>query len=161
MKNRALKIYVINGPNLNLLGTREPKIYGKTTLSDINKGISKKCKASGYDCEFFQSNHEGEIIDKLHEADADADAIGIVLNAGAFTHYSYAIRDAISAIKVPVIEVHISNVYAREDFRHESVISAVCTGVLCGFGSTGYLLAAEYLIGNNGSGANLNRESRR
>jgi 3-dehydroquinate dehydratase-2 len=136
-----MRIYIINGPNLNLLGTREPEIYGRQTLSDINAEIKNKFA----DCEFvfFQSNHEGEIIDKLHEA---GNSDGIVLNAGAFTHYSYAIRDAVSAINVPVIEVHLSNVHAREEFRHKSVISAVCKGIICGFGSKSYHMAVDYLI---------------
>ncbi|MCL2077426.1 MAG: type II 3-dehydroquinate dehydratase [Oscillospiraceae bacterium] len=139
-----MKIYIINGPNLNLLGTREPEIYGKKNLSDINDEILQKCESLGCECEFFQSNHEGEMIDKLHEAGGKA--IGVILNAGAFTHYSYAIRDAVSAIQIPVIELHISNIYAREEFRHKSVISEVCRGAICGFGTEGYSLAAEYLI---------------
>jgi 3-dehydroquinate dehydratase-2 len=141
-----MKVYVINGANLNLLGSREPEIYGKETLADINAAIAGKFPA----CEFvfFQSNCEGAIIDKLHEAQKDAK--GVILNAGAFTHYSYAIRDAISAMRgaigVPVVEVHMSNIYAREEFRHKSVLSEVCAGVICGFGSAGYIMAAEYLI---------------
>ena len=141
-----MKIYVINGPNLNLLGTREPEIYGKQTLADINAEIAKKFNQC--DFEFFQSNHEGEIIDKLHEA---READGVILNAGAFTHYSYAIRDAVSAINVPVIEVHLSNVFTRDEFRHKSVLSAVCKGVICGFGNKGYHMATEYLINMQGT----------
>jgi 3-dehydroquinate dehydratase-2 len=135
-----MKIYVINGANLNLLGTREPEIYGKQTLADIEAKILQKHA----DCEFFQSNCEGAIIDKLHEARENA--AGIILNAGAFTHYSYAIRDAIAAINIPVIEVHLSNIYAREEFRKTSVLSEVCKGVICGFGSAGYLMAVDYLL---------------
>ncbi|MCL2108337.1 MAG: type II 3-dehydroquinate dehydratase [Oscillospiraceae bacterium] len=137
-----MKIYVINGANLNLLGVREPEIYGSETLADINAAIAEKCKTLGINCEFFQSNHEGAIIDKLHEAWEKAD--GVIINPGAFTHYSYAIRDAISTLAIPVIEVHISNIHAREEFRHKSVLSAVCEGVLCGFGSMGYLMAVDY-----------------
>ena len=146
-----MKIYVINGPNLNMLGTREPQIYGTQTLADINAKIERKCNELLLKCEFFQSNHEGEIIDKLHEAcsctegTATQKASGIILNPGAFTHYSYAIRDAIASIQIPVIEVHISNIHAREEFRRKSVISEVCRGVICGFGSMGYIMAAEYL----------------
>jgi len=136
-----VKIYVINGANLNLLETREPEIYGSETLADINKNIAEKFPACEF--EFFQSNHEGAITDKLHEA---KNADGIILNAGAFTHYSYAIRDAIAAISAPVIEVHISNIYAREEFRHKSVISGVCKGIICGFGSAGYLMAVDYIM---------------
>ncbi|MCL2637080.1 MAG: type II 3-dehydroquinate dehydratase [Oscillospiraceae bacterium] len=136
-----MKIYVINGANLNLLGTREPEVYGSKTLADINAEIVEKF--NGHELEFFQSNCEGAIIDKLHEARGSD---GIILNAGAFTHYSYAIRDAIAAISAPVIEVHISNIYAREEFRHKSVLSEVCKGTICGLGSAGYLMAIEYLI---------------
>ena len=139
-----MKLYVINGANLNLLGTREPAIYGGKTLDDINAEIVKKCSSLNCEVVFFQSNCEGAIIDKLHEAGEKAD--GVIINPGAYTHYNYAIRDAISSIAVPVVEVHISNIHAREDFRHKSVISEVCKGVLCGFGSEGYLMAAEFLI---------------
>jgi len=139
-----MKICVINGANLNLLGTREPNTYGKQTLAEINAEIAKKCKDLNCEVEFFQSNCEGAIIDKLHEA---RDCAGIVLNAGAYTHYSYAIRDAIASINVPVAEVHLSNIYAREEFRRKSVISEVCKGVICGFGSAGYIMAVEYLSG--------------
>ncbi|MDR2532660.1 MAG: type II 3-dehydroquinate dehydratase [Oscillospiraceae bacterium] len=149
-----MKILIVNGCNLNLLGTREPEIYGSKTLSDIEAEIMQKCEALGCECGFFQSNCEGAITGKLHEARLSAD--GVILNAGAFTHYSYAIRDAIAAISIPVIEVHMSNIYAREEFRHKSVLSEVCKGVICGFGSEGYLMAAEYLI-NNSKGAGNER----
>ncbi len=140
MKN----VLIINGPNLNLLGEREPGTYGNDTYKSICDEIEKKAKELGYDsCEFFQSNHEGAIIDRIHEARLDK--CGIVLNAGAYTHYSYAIRDAIAAIKIPVIEVHISNIYNRDEFRSKSVIAAVCKGHLCGFGKYGYMLALEGL----------------
>jgi 3-dehydroquinate dehydratase-2 len=143
-----MKIYVINGANLNLLGTREPEIYGTQTLADINKNIAEKFPACQF--EFFQSNHEGAIIDKLHEVQTCAN--GVIINAGAYTHYSYAIRDAISAIGIPVIEVHISNIYAREEFRHKSVLSEVCKGVICGFGAAGYSMAIDYIVGNAAPG---------
>ncbi|MCL2697880.1 MAG: type II 3-dehydroquinate dehydratase [Oscillospiraceae bacterium] len=137
-----VKICIINGPNLNLLGTREPETYGTQTLADINAEITGKFPACEF--EFFRSNCEGGIIDKLHEARESAD--GIIINAGAYTHYSYAIRDAITAVSVPVIEVHLSNIYARDEFRRKSVLSEVCKGVICGFGAAGYSMAVDYLI---------------
>lgn len=132
------KILIIHGPNLNLLGEREPNVYGSETMQTINQLAIDTSKANNIQCDCFQSNHEGEIIDKLHEARLEYD--GIVLNAGAYTHYSYAIRDAISAIKIPVVEVHMSNIHKREEFRHNSVISPVCAGQICGFGSNSYVL---------------------
>ena len=137
------KILVIHGPNLNLLGEREPGVYGSDTFETVNNEIVQKAKVCNFECEVFQSNHEGEIIDKLHSARLEFD--GIVLNAGAYTHYSYAIRDAIAAIKIPVVEVHMSNVHKREEFRHHSVISPVCVGVIAGFGKNSYLLGVEAL----------------
>ena len=137
------KILVIHGPNLNLLGEREPGVYGEDTYESINAEIKVKAENKGFECDVFHSNHEGEIIDKLHSARKEYD--GIVLNAGAYTHYSYAIRDAISAIKIPVVEVHMSNVHKREEFRHHSVISPVCVGVIAGFGKNSYLLGVEAL----------------
>ncbi|MCL2633313.1 MAG: type II 3-dehydroquinate dehydratase [Oscillospiraceae bacterium] len=138
-----MKIYIINGANLNLLGKREPDIYGTDMLDSINNAITEEAAELGLDCEFFQLNHEGDIIEKLHEACENAD--GVVLNAGAYTHYSYAIRDAIKAIRKPVIEVHLSNVHAREDFRQISVIASVCRGTIAGFGKTSYVLALHAL----------------
>lgn len=135
------KILVIHGPNLNLLGEREPGIYGSDSMVSINQAVTARCEAIGYSCECFQSNSEGTIIDCLHAARNNADAI--IINAGAYTHYSYAIRDAIAAIRLPVIEIHLSNVHRREEFRHTSVISAVCAGVIAGFGKQSYLLAVE------------------
>lgn len=132
-----MKLLFINGVNLNMTGIREKGVYGVQTLDEINAEIA--AHFSGDECEFYQSNIEGEICTKLHTADCD----GIVLNAGAFTHYSYAIRDAIASIKIPVVEVHMSNVHAREEFRHTSVISAVCKGVVAGFGKNSYILAGE------------------
>jgi 3-dehydroquinate dehydratase-2 len=137
------KILILNGPNLNLLGRREPSVYGNRTFSDFFEELKKK-----YDSEvelfYFQSNHEGELIDKLHEVGFSFD--GIVFNAGAYTHTSIAIQDAIKAIETPVIEVHISNVFAREEMRHHSFLSPVVKGVLCGFGLQGYELAIKSLL---------------
>lgn len=137
------KVLVIHGPNLNLLGEREPGVYGSDTFDSINAEIEKHCEDKGMDCEIYQSNHEGAIIDKLHEARKTKD--GIVINAGAYTHYSYAIRDAISAIKIPVVEVHMSNIHKREQFRHLSVIEPVCVKQICGFGKNSYLMGVDTL----------------
>ena len=137
------KILVINGPNLNLLGEREPGVYGEGSFEQLNLDILETAKKLGLKCEVFQSNHEGEIIDKLHNCRTNCS--GVVINAGAYTHYSYAIRDAISAIKIPCIEVHISNVFARDEFRSHSVISPVCAGTICGLGRNGYFLAMRAL----------------
>ncbi len=132
-------LLIINGPNLNLLGEREPGIYGHDTYDSVCAEIKAFAKELGFDsCECFQSNHEGAIIDKIHAARLDK--CGIVINAGAYTHYSYAIRDAIEAVKIPVVEVHISNIEKREEFRHTSVISPVCSGTIFGFGKKGYFL---------------------
>lgn len=136
-------ILVIQGPNLNLIGEREPTIYGNDTFESINSEIMECADAIGFVCKIFQSNHEGAIIDALHEARHNCD--GIVINAGAYTHYSYAIRDAIAAIKLPCVEVHISNIYGREEFRSKSVIAPVCAGHIAGFGKTGYFLALHGL----------------
>lgn len=132
-----MKLLFINGVNLNMTGKRERDVYGALSLDEINKEIAAHFKNDK--CEFYQSNNEGDICTKLHEADCDA----IVLNAGAFTHYSYAIRDAVAAIDIPVIEVHMSNIFKREGFRHESVISDVCVGTIAGFGKNSYILAGE------------------
>lgn len=142
--NGIYRILVLNGPNLNRTGTREPSIYGSATLDDINGAIAEAASSLGIEIEFFQSNHEGVLIDCLHDADGRFD--GIIFNAGAFTHYSYAIRDAIASISVPTVEVHMSNVAAREEFRHTSVISPVCVGTIAGFGSFSYHLALAALI---------------
>ncbi len=135
-----MKLLFINGVNLNMTGVREKGVYGSQTLDEINAEIAKHFK--GAECEFYRSNIEGEICTKLHTADCD----GIILNAGAFTHYSYAIRDAIASIKIPVVEVHMSNVFKREDFRHKSVISEVCAGSIVGFGKNSYILAGESFL---------------
>ncbi len=137
------KILVINGPNLNLLGEREPGVYGSAGIDELCANIRERAEKAGMECDFFQSNHEGAIIDKLHEARKIYS--GVILNAGAYTHYSYAIRDAISAVKIPVIEVHISNVDAREEFRSNSVIAPVCSGSIAGFGFMSYYLAVQAL----------------
>jgi len=137
--NTVMKhIHVINGPNLNLLGSREPDKYGFETLEDINRQLAQTAMELGMRCEFFQSNVEGEIVTAIQNAAASG---GVILNAGAYSHYSIAIRDAISAIPAPVIEVHMSNVHAREDFRHASAIAAVCRGSIAGFGADSYKLA--------------------
>ena len=138
-----MQLLILNGPNLNLLGLREPAIYGTQNYAALEAFCKEACREAGFGCKVFQSNHEGAIIDKLHAARTGFD--GVIINAGAFTHYSYAIRDAIAAIKIPCIEVHISNVHAREEFRHHSVISPVCKGVICGFGFTSYYLAVQAL----------------
>jgi 3-dehydroquinate dehydratase-2 len=140
----AKTVYVLNGPNLNLLGTREPKTYGRATLRDIEKLCREAGERHKFELEFRQSNHEGEIVDLIHEAAANR-AAGIIINAGAYTHTSVAIRDAITAVEVPVIEVHISNIFARESFRHRSHIAAVAKASLCGFGIGGYALAIDGL----------------
>ncbi|MGN1031378.1 MAG: type II 3-dehydroquinate dehydratase [Butyricicoccaceae bacterium] len=135
------KILVMHGPNLNLLGIREPGIYGRSSLASINEEIVLKCNRAGMECTVFQSNSEGELITRLHEAMGEYD--GVILNAGAYTHYSYALRDAISSVRLPVVEVHMSNVAAREEFRHTSVIAPVCVGSIVGFGKNSYLLAVD------------------
>jgi 3-dehydroquinate dehydratase II len=142
----AKTVYVLNGPNLNLLGTREPKTYGRATLKDVEKLCRTAGARHNMEIEFRQSNHEGEIVDAIHEARTKK-AAGIVINAGGYTHTSVAIRDAVAAVELPVIEVHISNIFARENFRHHSHIAAVARASLCGFGISGYALAIEGLAG--------------
>lgn len=137
-----MKFLVINGVNLNMTGRREKGIYGGETLEEINEQISAFCRKNGDEVDFFQSNLEGEICTRLQNC-FDGGYDGIVLNAGAFTHYSYAIHDAIKCISTPVVEVHMSNVHAREEFRHRSVLSDACKGVIAGFGKGSYLLALE------------------
>jgi 3-dehydroquinate dehydratase-2 len=141
----AKAIYVLNGPNLNLLGTREPHIYGHDTLKDVEKLCRKAAATHGFDVEFRQSNHEGVIVDWIQEAFAKK-ALGIVLNPAGFTHTSVAIHDAIKAVNLPVIETHISNIHAREPWRHLSYVSFVAKGIICGFGINGYALAIDGLV---------------
>ena len=139
-----MKILLLHGPNLNLLGTREPEVYGSTTLDDINNKMIALGKELGAEIKCLQSNHEGALIDALHDARTWAN--GVVFNPGGYTHTSVALRDAISAIVIPVIEVHLSNVYAREEFRHTSLVSAVCKGKVSGFGWRSYELGLRGLV---------------
>jgi 3-dehydroquinate dehydratase-2 len=136
-------ILVVNGPNLNLLGTREPAKYGHETLADVAARVTRAAEAEGVQVEFVQSNHEGELIEAIHSARGRA--VGIVLNAGAYTHTSLAIRDAVVAAEVPMVEVHITNVHAREAFRHHSYLSDVASAVIAGAGTLGYEFALQYL----------------
>ena len=136
-----MKFLVMNGVNLNLTGKREKSVYGSETLEQINAKIAAYAAENGDSVDFYQSNVEGELVNKLHEAYLQKAYDGILFNAGAFTHYSYALRDAIAAIDIPVAEVHMSNVHAREEFRHTSVFSEVCKGVVCGFGAASYIAA--------------------
>ncbi|MEE1352000.1 MAG: type II 3-dehydroquinate dehydratase [Clostridia bacterium] len=137
------KFLVINGVNLNMLGIREPGVYGNSTLLDLEKSVTKKADELGCEVDFFQSNFEGEVCEKIHQALGVYD--GIIINPGAFTHYSYAIRDALGSVKIPTIEVHISNIHTREEFRHTSVIVPECIGQICGLGFNGYSFALEAL----------------
>lgn len=139
-----MKIWIINGPNLNLLGTREPDIYGNDTLDDINRRIQDYLITHGHVYEFFQSNSEGQLIDKIQEA-YEQNIDGIVINPAAYTHYSYAIHDALKAVSIPTVEVHLSAIHSREAFRKESVIAPACIGQISGFGATGYLLGVQAL----------------
>jgi len=139
-------VYVLNGPNLNLLGTREPDIYGSDTLDDIAAMIAERAEALGLSVEMRQSNHEGHLVDWLHEAQAE-DAAAVLLNAGAFTHTSVALHDAIKAVRTPVIEVHLSNPHRREEFRHRSLVGMAAHGTVAGFGARSYLVALEAVAG--------------
>jgi len=139
----SASVLVINGPNLNLLGEREPEIYGRETLADIAAAARARGEELGLAVEFVQSNHEGEILDWVHGARGTHQAL--VINAGAFTHTSIALLDALSALTIPVVEVHLSNIYRREEFRHKSYVATAAVGSICGFGSYGYLMALDYL----------------
>lgn len=138
------KVLVINGPNLNMLGTRDPKVYGTDSLADVEALMGSAAKELGVELEFFQSNYEGAIVEKIHAAFKVYD--GIVINPGAFTHYSYAIMDAMGAVSIPFVEIHISNIHAREEFRHKSVLAGLAIGQIAGLGIFGYELALRGLI---------------
>ncbi|MGH8802137.1 MAG: type II 3-dehydroquinate dehydratase [Casimicrobiaceae bacterium] len=156
------KVLVLNGPNLNLLGTREPEVYGSATLAEVEKLCTDEARRRGIDVECRQSNHEGQLIDWIHGAGREHAAgtlIGVVLNAGAYTHTSIGLRDAIAATGVPVVELHISNTHAREPFRHHSYLSAVALGVIQGFGIHGYALAIDALLRTGGGGASAGQGS--
>ncbi len=136
-----IRCLILHGPNLNLLGTREPEVYGKTTFDDLNRRLKEFARDLGMEIRIIQSNSEGQLIDAIHDAMTWAD--GIVINPGAYTHYSYAIRDALAAVRLPAIEVHVSNVHAREEWRRHSVVAPVCVGQIIGLGPRGYRIALE------------------
>lgn len=140
-----MKILIINGPNLNNLGKRDPALYGADTLADVEKRVAVVAEELGVEVTFFQSNHEGSIVDFIQESTVGAD--GVVINAGALTHYGVSVRDALQDSKLPFVEVHISNIHAREDFRHHSVLADVAAGQIAGLGLNGYLYALDYLVG--------------
>ncbi len=144
-KAPATKLLVIHGPNLNLLGTREPQHYGAATLADINRALARRAEAAGVELESFQSNHEGALIERVHSARGEGIRF-IIINPAAYTHTSVALRDALAAVAIPFVEVHLSNVHAREPFRQHSYFSDLAIGVITGLGSEGYLLALEYLL---------------
>jgi 3-dehydroquinate dehydratase-2 len=141
---QSRRILVVHGPNLNLLGTREPEVYGRTTLAEIDAGLEQQAKEQGYGIDCFQSNHEGLLIDRIQEAIGAVD--GILINPGGLTHTSVSLRDALAATALPVIEVHLSNVFAREEFRHRSYVTGIALGVISGLGPRGYSIGLDALI---------------
>jgi 3-dehydroquinate dehydratase II len=138
------RVLIINGPNLNLLGIREKGVYGSETLAEIAARVMKEAEVLGLDVDFVQSNHEGEIIDKIHDARGKYNVL--IINPGAYTHYSIAIRDAVKAVEIPTIEIHLSNIHSREEFRSKSVIAPVCTGQISGFGGNSYIVALHAAV---------------
>lgn len=150
-KPLPLRILVLHGPNLNLLGSREPEIYGHTTLGDIHQAMESRARAAGVQIESFQSNHEGELIDRIHAARSEGIEF-ILINPGGYTHTSVALRDALAGVAIPFIEVHLSNVHSREDFRRHSYFSDIAVGVICGLGAQGYLLALDAALARIGRG---------
>ena len=142
------RLLVLHGPNLNLLGTREPDVYGRVTLAQIDQALAEKAKAAGAELTSFQSNHEGAIVDRIQQARTDQVDF-VLINPAAYTHTSVALRDAISAVGVPAIEIHLSNIHAREEFRHKSLIAPVCRGQICGFGAKSYVLGLEAAVDVN------------
>ncbi|WP_423680842.1 type II 3-dehydroquinate dehydratase [Undibacterium sp. WLHG33] len=143
----ARKLLLLNGPNLNLLGTREPAVYGSTTLADIEAAAQAQAAAAGAELISFQSNHEGALIDRIHAARAE-NVDAIVINPGGLTHTSVALRDALAGVAIPFVEIHISNIHQRESFRHHSFLSAIAKGVICGLGTDGYRLAIDFSLKN-------------
>ncbi len=141
-----MKILVLNGPNLNMFGKRDPKIYGTETLAGIRAGLESLAAELGASIDFFQTNHEGEMLEKIHAAFEDAAISAVVINAGAWTHYSIALRDALDILTVPIVEVHMSNIHAREPFRHQSVIAPLAAGSVVGFGADSYLLGLRAAV---------------
>lgn len=140
-----MKILILHGPNLNLLGSREPEVYGTETLADINAKIRSLGEELGAETDFFQSNHEGTLIDRIHQARQDG-VDGLIINPGGLTHTSVSLRDALSGVDIPTVEIHLSNIHSREEFRHRSFIAPIAVGQICGFGSEGYLLALKGLL---------------
>ena len=140
-----MKILILHGPNLNLLGSREPEVYGTETLADINAKIRSLGDELGAETDFFQSNHEGALIDRIHQARQDG-VDGLIINPGGLTHTSVSLRDALSGVAIPTVEIHLSNIHSREEFRHRSFIAPIAVGQICGFGSEGYLLALKGLL---------------